>query len=202
MNGIVGRTDLGNLIGRVWGPVLAVGIAAVLLVGALPVQAAAATCEYTRTADGFPLWSGCSTTVSPGRFGPLRMGRTTVADAKAMNYLAYNQLCSRWDGVEAYGDWSKRQRKVVWWRGGTITTKGLRPTASLKTARRLYPTLKRTRYIANEYVPGQGWTVYSVKNKRGWLDWYRYSTANHSNNFFAVRALTVRAPKSFAQDGC
>lgn len=176
--------------------------AAGLLAVGIPSTATAVGCTYTYDSNGFPKWSGCSTTVAPGKFGPLKMGTTTVASAKASNYLAYNKFCERWDGVQALPDWKRANGKVVWWRGGTKTTKGLRPTATLARARELYPNLKKTRFIANEYVTGEGWQVYSTKTKSGWLDIYRYNTGDRRNNFFAVRALSVKKPQGFAQDGC
>ena len=176
--------------------------AAGLLAVGIPSTATAVGCTYTYDSNGFPKWSGCSTTVAPGKFGPLKMGTTTVASAKASNYLAYNKFCERWDGVQALPDWKRANGKVVWWRGGTKTTKGLRPTATLARARQLYPNLKKTRFIANEYVTGEGWQVYSTKTKSGWLDIYRYNTGDRRNNFFAVRALSVKKPQGFAQDGC
>lgn len=185
-------------------------LAAVLItsvaVGVSGIQhpAVAAGCSYTLTADGFPFWSGCSTTVAPGRFGPLEMGVTTVQQAKNRNYLAYNRFCARWDGVAAFRDWRKKDGRVVAWRGGTRTTKGLRPGASLAKARQLYPNLTRTGFMANAYVAGQGWRIYSTRTKYGWLDIYRYNTATSTNgNFFAVRARSVTKPiTSWSQDGC
>lgn len=44
--------------------------------------------------------------------------------------------------------------------------------------------------------------MYSTKTKSGWLDIYRYNTGDRRNNFFAVRALSVKKPQGFAQDGC
>ena len=183
--------------------VTAVAAAGVLAIGIPSTAATAAGCTYTYDSDGFPKWSGCSTTVAPGKFGPLKMGTTSVASAKSSNYLAYNKFCSRWDGVQAGPDWKRTSAKVVWWRGGTKTTKGLRPKDSLARARQLYPDLKKTRFIANEYVAGEGWQVYSTKSKSGWLDIYRYNTGDRrNNNFFAVRGPSVKKPQGFAQDGC
>ncbi len=181
--------------------VTTVTVAGLFAVG-VPSAATAADCAYTYDSNGFPQWSGCSTTVAPGKFGPLKMGTTTVKRAKSSNYLAYNAFCTRWDGVQALPDWKRANGKVVWWRGGTKTTKGLRPKATLLKARQLYPKLKKTHFIANEYIPNQGWQVYSTKTKNGWLDIYRYNTGDRRNNFFAVRALSVKKPQGFAQDGC
>ena len=183
---------------RFWTAVVATGM---LLFG-IPSTASAAGCSYTYDSDGFPEWSGCSTTVAPGKFGPLKMGTSTVASAKSSNYLAFNKFCDRWDGVQAGPDWKRASGKVVWWRGGTKTTKGLRPEDSLARARQLYPNLKKTRFIANEYIDDEGWQVYSTKTKSGWLDIYRYNKGGRGNNFFAVRALSVKNPQGFAQDGC
>lgn len=199
---VTGRDGLAGGARRAAATAIAALMATLVLVAGLPAQASAASCTYTRTADGFPVWSGCSTTVAPGRFGPLRMGRTTVGDAKDKKYLAYNRLCGGWYGVQAGPDWRKKQGVLVWWRGGTVTSKGLRPRDSLRKARSLYPNLKRTGYFANAYVPGQGWKVHSVRTSRGWLDWYRYTTDDRRFNFFAVRALSVSRPQGFAQDGC
>ena len=70
------------------------------------------------------------------------------------------------------------------------------------TAAIAFATSGTTGFIGNLYVTGQGWKVYSVKTKRGWLDWYRYTTDDRRFNFFAVRALSVSRPQGFAQDGC
>jgi hypothetical protein len=181
---------------------MAAAVAAATLTVGVPTTASAADCTVTYNAEGFPRWSGCSTTIAPGKFGPIRMGKTSVASAKARNYLAYNRLCERWDGVAAFSDWKSKKGKIVWWRGGDRTSKGLLPSDSLERAKQLYPKLTPTRFIANDYIAGEGWQVYSTKTKRGWLDLYRYNTGNTRNNFFAVRALSLKKPQGFALDGC
>ncbi len=180
----------------------AVVTAVSVLVLGVQVPAEAATCSYTLNSDGFPVWAaGCPTEVSPGKFGPLRMGRTTVATAKRKQYLAYNEFCSRWDGVAAHSDWRRKNGRIIAWLGGATTTKKLRPSDNLSKARQWYPNLKRTGFMANAYVAGQGWRIYSTKTKSGWLDLYRYNAGDY--NFFAVRAKSVRKPiKSWSQDGC
>ncbi len=104
-------------------------LVAALLVGVTgPATAAGSECSSQLDAEGFPVWSdGCSTTVAPGRFGPLLMGRTNKATAKATDYLAYSEFCRRWDGVAAGPDWRSKGGTLTAWRGGSTTSKGLRP---------------------------------------------------------------------------
>ena len=189
---------------RISAGILAILFSIGLLVAGTTSPAAAATCRTSYDSDGFPQWSrGCSTKLSPGKFGPLKMGKTTVRQAKAKHYLAYNKFCARWDGLQAYGDWRSKAGKVVAWRAYGPTTKGLYAADSLAKARRLYPSLKRTGYMPNQYIANEGWRIYSVKNKNGWLDIYRYTTASENAAFFAVRAKSVRKPvTSWSQDGC
>ena len=196
--------ELGIRFGVRVGIVLASLLAALLVGVPGPATAAGSGCSYQLDAEGFPVWSeGCSTTVAPGRFGPLRMGRTTKAKAKATDYLAYSEFCRRWDGVAAGPDWRSKGGTLTAWRGGSTTTKGLRPNASLARGRDLYPALVRTGFWANEYVPGEGWRIYSTRTKNGWLDWYRYNKKGRAGNFFAVRSLDIKRPvTTWSQDGC
>ena len=186
------------------GIVLASLLAALLVGVTVPATAAGSGCSYQLDAEGFPVWSeGCSTTVAPGRFGPLHMGRTTQAKAKAIDYLAYSAFCRRWDGVAAGPDWRSKSGTLTAWRGGSKTTKGLKPNASLARGRDLYPGLARTGFWANDYLPGEGWRIYSTKTKNGWLDWYRYNKKGGAGNFFAVRSLGIKRPvTNWSQDGC
>ena len=173
-----------------------------------PVQAA--ECTYTYNQDGFPTWSGsCSTVMSPGRFGPLTMGKTTVTKARELDYLATNRFCGgRLDGVAAYNNWRRQDGKVTAWTGGgtrrgdVVTTKGLKPSDSVKKAKRLYAGLAKSGFLANPYTPGEGWNIYSVRGKKGWLDLYLYPGTPRAN-FFAVRAASHKKPiKSWSLDGC
>lgn len=186
------------------GIVLASLLAALLVGPSVPATASGSECTHQLDVEGFPVWSeSCSTTVAPGRFGPLRMGRTTQAKAKAMDYLAYSEFCRRWDGVAAGPDWRSKGGTLTAWRGGSKTTKGLRPNASLARGRDLYPALVRTGFWANEYVPGEGWRIYSTRTKNGWLDWYRYNKKGRAGNFFAVRSPDIKRPvTNWSQDGC
>lgn len=184
-----------------------IGIAATCLTAGLLATnpAAAANCAYSYNTDGFPRWSSsCNTVMSPGRLGPLVMGHTTVSQARQRNYLARNTFCGgRLDGVLAYDNWRRRDGKVAAWSGrGTETSKGLKPSDALSEARRLYPTIDRTGFLANPYTPGEGWRIYSVRGKRGWLDLYM-SAGNSDANFFAVRAASFKKPiKDWSLDGC
>ena len=127
---------------------LRVGVAVVVGLSGLGAVApvSAAECTYTYNQDGFPSWSGsCSTVMAPGRFGPLTMGKTTVTKARELGYLATNRFCGgRLDGVAAYNNWRRQDGKVTAWTGGgtrrgdVVTTKGLKPSDSVKKAKRLY----------------------------------------------------------------
>jgi hypothetical protein len=110
---------------------------------------ASAACSYRYEGDpGYrtPKWSNnCNTSVSPGKFGPLRMGLTTVAEAKRLSYLARNPFCGgRVYGLNAGALWEKQDGKVVSWFAGlrkreTRTTRGLRPRDSWSKAKRPCP---------------------------------------------------------------
>lgn len=188
---------------------VAIASLALGLVSHAPVQAA--QCTYTYNQDGFPRWSdACSTVVSPGRFGPLKMGTTTVAEARAKNYLAKNTMCGgRLDGVAAFNNWRRKDGKVhAWTAGGSRTgsavrtSKGLVSTDALAKARRLYPGMAWKGYLEIPYAPGTGWDIYSVRGKRGWLDFYVHDVKKRYN-FFAVRAGNSTKPiKNWSLDGC
>mgnify|MGYP001434264925 CR=1 FL=1 len=188
-----------------------IGIAAAsIFVGLAATNPAyAAGCTYKYDQNGFPQWSSsCRTVMSPGRIGPLTMGKTTVAQARERNYLAKNTFCGdRLDGVLAYNNWRRRDGKLAAWTGGgtreaAVTSKGLKSSDSLSRARRLYPALDRTGFLANPYIPGEGWRIYSVRAKRGWLDLYLYAGKGQAN-FFAVRAFSVKEPiTDWSLDGC
>ena len=191
---------------------LRIGVTVVVGVAGLGAAApvSAAECTYTYNQDGFPRWSNsCSTVMSPGRFGPLRMGKTTVSQARGKGYLATNRFCGgRLDGVAAYDNWRRQDGKVAAWTSGGVrpgnvaTTKGLEPSDSLRKAMRLYPSLSKTGFLANPYTPGEGWSIYSVRGKKGWLDFYVYP-GNRRAGFFAVRANSYPKPiKSWSLDGC
>lgn len=67
---------------------LRIGVAVVVGMAGLGATAplSAADCSYTYNQDGFPRWSdSCSTVMSPGRFGPLTMGKTMVAKARELD---------------------------------------------------------------------------------------------------------------------
>lgn len=172
-------------------------------------NASAATCRYSYDSNGYPVWSGsCPQVMSPGRFGPIRMGKTTVSRAKAQGFLAPNRVCGgRLDGVGAYNDWRRRGGKVVGWTGGRFsdrpvrTSRGLRVDDSLAKAKRLYPGLRQTGYIEIPYTPGIGWRIFSVRGKAGWLDFYVHDTKKRYNHF-AVRAASISKPYTWALDGC
>lgn len=189
--------------------ITALGMAGLVCVSLLaaPVPSVGAACTYRYDEFGFPRWSSsCNSTVSPGRFGPLRMGKTTVSAARSKGYLAKNRMCGgRLDGVSAYDNWRRRDGTVMVWtdsRDGSTTDKGLRASAPLKEAKRAYPRLVLTGYLKNPYAAGQGWDIYSVQSKRGWLDLYYYP-GNRKANFFAVRsAAWVKPVTSWSLDGC
>jgi hypothetical protein len=171
-----------------------------LLAGA-PVSAA--ECTYTYNEYGYPLWSeSCGTEMSPGRFGPLTMGKTTVAQARSMNYLTKNPACGgRWDGVRTGANWMRKNGKVVSWTGDG-TTRGLRAADSLMTAKATYPKLERTAFLPNPFEPGDGWKIYSVSGKSGWLDLY-VDKADNTISWFEVRGKGSKKPlKNMPLDGC
>lgn len=192
---------------------LRIGVAAASVVLGLavntPVQAA--QCTYNYDQNGFPRWSkSCSTVLSPGRFGPLTMGKTPVADARAKNYLAKNLMCGggRLEGVQARSNWRRKDGKVYVWTAGSRTpgvirtSKGLSRTDSLSKAKRLYPGMKWTGYLEVPYAPDLGWTIYSVRGRQGWLDFYVHDDVKRAN-FFAVRAKSSPKPiTSWDLDGC
>lgn len=192
---------------------LQVGVAVVLgtsgLLGADP--ASAAECTYAYDQNGFPRWSdSCSTVMSPGRFGPLRMGKTSVVQARAKNYLAKNKYCGgRLDGVAAFDNWRRKDGRVyAWTAGGSRTGKAMRTseglvsTDPLRKARRLYPGMSWMGYLEIPYAPGTGWDIYSIRGKGGWLDFYVHDVKKRYN-FFAVRASSSPMPiKSWSLDGC
>ena len=190
----------------VWG-----SVASSLLGLLLSAPVRATNCSYYYDDNDFPRWSeSCSTVMAPGRFGLLRMGDTSVRRARQLDYLAENPMCGgRIDGMVAYDNWRRKNGKVVAWSGrrspggsALRTSKGLQPEDSLRRARALYPGLTRTGFLRNPYVPGQGWRIYSVRGKGGWLDLYRYE-AHKQYSFFAVRASTVRKPiTDWSLDGC
>lgn len=188
--------------------VAATAVAAGVL-GSVPAHAG--TCTYSYNGDGFPQWAGaCPSVMSPGRFGALRMGKTTLAAAKAHGLLAVNGLCGgRLDGVVAYDNWRRKDGVVVAWSGSQTvsgkritTSKGLKSNDPLSRAKALYPGLKKTGYLAIPYSPGTGWNIYSVRARAGWLDYYVHN-AKSRYNFFAVRDKSSTAPiKSWSLDGC
>lgn len=170
----------------------------------------AADCTYSYDQNGLPQWSkSCSTVLSPGRFGPLRMGKTTVAEARAKNYLAWNTYCGdRLEGVQARSNWRRKDGKVYAWTAGSrtpgaiSTSKGLQRTDPVRKAKRLYPGMRWSGYLEVPYAPGTGWDIYSVRGKKGWLDFYVHDTSKRAN-FFAVRASS--SPKPITRwdlDGC
>lgn len=182
-----------------------VGAAAVsLVIGVVTAAPAdAAPCTYTYNEYGYPQWSdACDTQMAPGRFGPLKMGVTTVGETRSLGYLAVNEACGgRLDGVKASSNWRRKQGKVAAWTGYS-TSKGLRSTDSLRKAKRKYPGMVRTGFLENPYVAGQGWKIHSVRSKAGWLDFYVY-TGKQDYGFFAVRAKTSKKPyKDWSLDGC
>ncbi|MCU0295306.1 MAG: hypothetical protein MUD05_04535 [Candidatus Nanopelagicales bacterium] len=186
MNGVVG--------------VATAAVAMGLLSGA---PASAAECTYTYNDYGHPVWSeSCVTAMSPGRVGPLTMGKTTVAQARSMKYLTKNPACaSRLEGAGAGANWMRKNGKVLSWTGD-VTTKGLRATDSLKTAKATYPGLERTAFLANPFVSGDGWRIYSVAGKAGWLDLY-VDKADKTVSWFEVRGKNSRKPlKNMPLDGC
>ena len=181
-----------------------------LLAGTGVSSPAAAACTYEYVGDdgpSYPKWSeDCDTTVSPGRFGPLRMGSTTVPKAKQLNYLALNPLCAnRLDGVNAGGYRTRKNGKVAAWlagfrKGATQTTRGLRPRDTFSKARRLYPGLEFTRFVPNPFG-GPGQDVYSTQGKNGWLDVY-VTRGRFKIDYFSVRATSVSKPVPWIIDGC
>jgi hypothetical protein len=187
--------------------VLAVS-AALAGMGTASPASAACSCRYEGD-PGYrtPKWSSnCNTTVSPGKFGPLRMGRTTVAEAKRLNYLVSNPFCGgRVYGLNAGALWEKKGGKVVSWFAGlrkrqTQTTRGLHPRDSWSKAKQLYPGLKYTRYVPSIYG-GPGQNVYSTRRTNGWLD--VYATRGHTRiDYFSVRATSVAQPVPWIIDGC
>ena len=165
--------------------------------------ASATECTYAYNPDGYPQWSdSCETVLSPGHVGPLTMGKTTVARARSLNYLAKNPACGgRVDAVGAGPDWRRKDGKVVAWQG-RVTTKGLRTEDSFTAAKANYPGLERTSFLANPYLPGKGWRIYSTRGKAGWLDVY-VDNVNKTISWFAVRAKSIKKPiKSWSLDGC
>lgn len=185
-------------------------VASLAMGGLSAAPAAAAGCTYSYDQNGFPRWSSsCSTVLSPGRFGPLKMGKTSVTQARAKNYLAKNTYCGgRLEGVQARNNWRRKDGAVFAWTagprstGGIRTSKGLRRTDSLSKAKHLYPGMKCTGYLEVPYAPDTGWTIYSVRGTQGWLDFYVHDTAK-SANFFAVRAKSSPKPiKNWDLDGC
>jgi hypothetical protein len=196
-------------------PMIAPGVAMTLVVattlaGIGVTSPAAAACTYQYVNDGysaFPKWSdNCDTTVSPGKFGQLRMGDTSVAKAKRLNYLARNPFCGgSWYGINAGGNWRKNNGKVVAWFAGSRkrdakTTRGLRPRDTLAKARRLYPHLEYTRFVKNIFG-GPGQRVYSTGGGRGWLD--VYVTQGRSRiDYFSVRSASVPRAVPWILDGC
>lgn len=185
--------------------------ASTVMVMLASAPAGAAACAPSYDENGFPLWSGaCPSTMSPGRFGPLVMGETRVADARADGLVAVNDACGgRLDGVTAYDNWRRKKGVVVAWSGRKTaagkwltTSKGLKPNDSLARARSLYPKLTRTGYLPIPYTPGTGWDIYSVRAKAGWLDVYVHEKKSRYN-FFAVREPGSTKPiKSWSLDGC
>lgn len=163
-----------------------------------------AECTYRLTGDGYPEWSSsCDTTASPGRVGPLVMGRTTVTRARDLNYLARNPFCSnRLDGVSAGPDWRRRDGRVVAWATTKPTRKGLKVGQRISAARTLYPSLQRTGFVRNPYVDGEGWRIYSVRGQRGWLDVYVETRTAKIDRFWARAASVDRPYRSWAFDGC
>lgn len=183
---------------------------AVTGIGAAAPASAACSYRYVKYDDyspARPVWSkNCNTSVSPGKFGPLRMGDTTVAKAKQFNYLARNPFCAnRLDGIVAGAYWKRKNGKVVAWFAGmrkrdAVTTRGLRPRDSLSKARRLYPGLEYTRFVNNVFG-GPGQRVYSTGGGRGWLD--VYVTQGRSRiDYFSVRSASVPRAVPWIIDGC
>lgn len=192
------------IITRLRVAVAAVGLA--LLVGGMPSPASAASCKHSYDSDGYIVWgTGCSVVASPGRAGPLRMGKTTVSTAKKKGYLAYSRACTRWDGFEAGPDWRSKSGKLVGWTTSGKTSRGLTSQDSLQRALQLYPGAQRSGFMPNAYVDDEGWDIYSVAGASGWLDIYSYNNLDSrvAGLFFAVRAKSVKRPViSWSQDGC
>lgn len=191
-------------------PWIGMAVACVTMGGLSAAPSAAVACTYSYDQNGFPRWSSsCSTVVSPGRFGPLKMGKTSVTKARAMNYLAKNTFCGgRLEGVQARNNWRRKDGAVFAWTagsrygGGVRTSKGLSRTDSLSKAKRLYLGMKWTGYLSVPYAPDTGWAIYSVRGKRGWLDFYVHDDYKRSN-FFAVRAKSSPKPiTNWDLDGC
>lgn len=177
---------------------------------AKPTKPRKPRCSFTYDQSGTPQWStSCSTVISPGRFGPLRMGKTAVSQALGQNYLARNRYCgSRLEGLAARNNWRRQDGKVSVWTAGSrmpgpiVTSKGLSSRDSLSKAQRLYPGMTWTGSMEVPYAPDAGWEIYSVRDKRGWLDFYVHDVSRRAN-FFAVRASSMPRPvTSWDLDGC
>ena len=137
------------------------------------------------------------------------MGKTSVAQARNKNYLAKNTFCGgRLEGVQARNNWRRKGGAVYAWTAGSRlakdvrTSKGLKRKDPLSKAKRLYPGMKWTGYLEVPYAPDTGWDIYSVRGKRGWLDFYVHDNARRAN-FFAVRAKSSSRPiMNWDLDGC
>ena len=179
-----------------------IGLGLAIAGTALAGPARAAECTHVIDSDGFPVWSAdCDTTLKPGVLGPLRMGKTTVKQAKQLGYLVRNDLCDRVDGIGTGGDWTSRKGKIVAWQARFPTSKGLKVGQRLARALALYPTASRTGFVKNPYTSG-GWNIYSTKGAKGWLDIYVDSESTKIELFYA-RAKRLPGPvMSWAFDGC
>lgn len=144
-----------------------------------------------------------STLVAPGRFGSLPLP-ASLAGASAAGYLYRNTDCNRWDFFGA-NYIRVRHGRVVAVAARSMSTKGLTNTDSPAKMRLLYRGAPLTKTIRLDYGPSWagGWRVYSVKDRRGWLDLYRaFGSVSRENSFLAVRAKSVRSPVDWPTDGC
>lgn len=191
-----------------WATTTVAGTASILLAGVLvsPAAGVVTQCRHAYDSDDYIVWgSGCVVAMSPGRAGPLRMGRTTVAAAKKMGFVAYNRACNSWEGAYAGIGWKSKGGRVVAWSTRMDTARGLTGQDTLARALILYPSARRTGFMPNAYIDGEGWDIYSVGNAAGWLDIYSYNTSDShvAGLFFAVRAASVKRPLTgWSQDGC
>lgn len=178
------------------------GLGLALLTAAFAAPANAAGCTHSVDQYGYPVWSAtCDTTLKPGVLGPLRMGRTTVAQARGLGYLVHNDICDRVDGISTGGDWKQKNGRIVAWQAHVPTSRGLKVGDSMSRVRALYPTVKSTGFVKNPYTSG-GWNIYSSKGPKGWLDVYIRSGSNKVELFY-TRAKSLPGPvRGWAFDGC